>query len=202
MERFRNRQKGGFTLVELALVLVIIGLLITGVLKGESLIRNAKVKNLVNQKDTLEAAYYAYYDRYQYYPGDAPAAALIPTAAAPDNGNNNGQVDVAEQWKLFQDLTIAQIINGGYTGAANSCPQNAFGGTALIQWTVNPSGWPTPMNLNCVVLSNIPANVAQEIDTKYDNGSGIAGSGWNTGNIRTSADYVGSSANVTLYWGM
>jgi prepilin-type N-terminal cleavage/methylation domain-containing protein len=198
MERFRNWQKGGFTLVELALVLVIIGLLITGVLKGEALIRNAKVKNLVNQKNTLTAAYYAYYDRYQYYPGDAPAAAMIPTAAAADSGNNNGRVDTAaEQYKLFQDLTVAQIINGSYTGATPSCPQSAFGGTVLIQYTAAPA-----INANCVVFANIPANVAQEIDTKYDDGNGVAGTHWNTGNIRTSVDYVGSTANVTLYWGM
>jgi prepilin-type N-terminal cleavage/methylation domain-containing protein len=198
MERFWTRDKKGFTLVELALVLVIIGLLITGILKGEALIRNAKVKNVVNQKNTLTAAFYTYYDRFQYYPGDAPTPAgdNIPTQGTKDAGNNNGRIDTAaEQLNLFRDLSLAQIINGGYTGVAGSVPQNTFGGTATIQWYAN-------MNQNCVVFQNVPANVAQEIDTKYDNGSGIAGAGFSSGTIRTNADYVNNNGNVTLYWGM
>src|SRR5208337_3816564 len=181
MERFRNRQKGGFTLVELALVLVIIGLLITGILKGEALIRNAKVKNLVNQKETLTAAFYTYYDRYNYYPGDAPnpAGNNLPVQGHNDNGNGNGQVDAAEEWILFQDLTLAQIINGGYTGAANSGPTNAFGGTAVILYTTVPA-----INENCVIFNQIPPDVAQEIDRKYDDNV------WNTGSIRADTIYT------------
>jgi prepilin-type N-terminal cleavage/methylation domain-containing protein len=192
MERFKNRQKGGFTLVELALVLVIIGLLITGILKGEALIRNAKVKNLVNQKETLTAAFYTYYDRYNYYPGDAPnpAGNNLPVQGHNDSGNGNGQVDAAEEWILFQDLTLSQIINGGYTGAANSCPTNAFGGTALILYTTVPA-----INANCVIFNQIPPDVAQEIDRKYDDGV------WNTGSIRADTIYT-NVANKTLYWGM
>jgi len=192
MERFRNRQKGGFTLVELALVLVIIGLLITGILKGEALIRNAKVKNLVNQKETLTAAFYTYYDRYNYYPGDAPnpAGNNLPVQGHNDNGNGNGQVDAAEEWILFQDLTLAQIINGGYTGAANSGPTNAFGGTAVILYTTVPA-----INENCVIFNQIPPDVAQEIDRKYDDNV------WNTGSIRADTIYT-NAANKTLYWGM
>lgn len=196
MERFRNRQKGGFTLVELALVLVIIGLLITGILKGEALIRNAKVKNLVNQKETLTAAFYTYYDRYNYYPGDAPnpAGNNLPVQGHNDNGNGNGQIDAAEEWILFQDLTLAQIINGGYTGAANSCPTNAFGGQVIIQYTTAPA-----INANCVIFSptiqSIPADVAQEIDRKYDDNV------WNTGSIRADTIYT-NAAPKTLYWGM
>jgi prepilin-type N-terminal cleavage/methylation domain-containing protein len=158
MERFRNQQKGGFTLVELALVLVIIGLLITGVLKGEALIQNAKVKKAVNQKDSLTAAFYTYYDRYNWYPGDAPATVTnIPTQGHTDNGDGDGQIDANnERWVLFQDLVLAQIINGGYTGAANSVPTNPFGGTAYIQYIGTPGGSTTPLNANCILFTRFP----------------------------------------------
>ena len=195
MERFRNRQKAGFTLVELALVLVIIGLLITGVLKGEALIRNAKVKNVVNQKESLTAAFYTYYDRYNYYPGDCNVA-NIPVQGYTDPGNANGQIDAnTERSVLFLDLVLAQIINGGYTGAANNYPTNAFGGQMYIQYWGTPPGSAVAVNANCVTLTQIPPDVAQEIDRKYDDGV------YNTGTIRSNTDYT-TAANKTIYWGM
>jgi prepilin-type N-terminal cleavage/methylation domain-containing protein len=197
MERFRNWQKGGFTLVELALVLVIIGLLITGVLKGEALIQNAKVKKVVNQKDSLTAAFYTYYDRYNYYPGDAPATVIdIPVTGHADNGNGNGQIDAnIERSILFQDLVLAQIINGGYTGAANDYPTNPFGGQAYIQYLGIPAGSAIPLNANCLVLTQIPYDVAQEMDRKYDDGV------YNTGTLRANTAYTATAVKI-LYWRM
>ncbi len=197
MERFRNRQKGGFTLVELALVLVIIGLLITGVLKGEALIQNAKVKKLVNQKDSLTAAFYTYYDRYNYYPGDAPVA-NIPTQGHTDPAATagNGQINAnTERSVLFQDLVLAQIINGGYTGAANDYPTNPFGGQAYIQYLATPPGSATPLNANCIVYTQIPYEVAQEMDRKYDDAV------YNTGTMRANTVYTATTVK-TVYWRM
>jgi prepilin-type N-terminal cleavage/methylation domain-containing protein len=193
MERFRNRQKAGFTLVELALVLVIIGLLITGVLKGEALIQNAKVKNLVNQKDALVAAFYTFYDKYGQYPGDEN----MPTNPTGDtnNGNADGMIAGNEVWYDFQDLVLAGIINGNYTGVANSCPKNAFGGQMYIQYTGATAGSTTNMNSNCVVMLTIPEDVASQIDLKYDDGV------YNTGSIRANSDYT-TGANKTMYWHM
>jgi prepilin-type N-terminal cleavage/methylation domain-containing protein len=195
MERIRNWQKGGFTLVELALVLVIIGLLITGVLKGEALIQNAKVKKVVNQKDSLTAAFYTYYDRYNYYPGDCNVA-NVPVQGHTDPGNLNGQIDAnTERSVLFQDLVLAQIINGGYTGAAGDYPINPFGGQAYIQYIGTPAGSATPLNANSVIYTQIPYDVAQEIDRKYDDGV------YNTGTLRANTAYTATTVK-TLYWRM
>jgi prepilin-type N-terminal cleavage/methylation domain-containing protein len=195
MERFRNRQKGGFTLVELALVLVIIGLLITGVLKGEALIQNAKVKKVVNQKDSLTAAFYTYYDRYNYYPGDCNVAD-VPVLGHTDPGNLNGQIDAnTERSVLFQDLVLAQIINGGYTGVANDVPTNPFGGTAIIQYWGTPPGSAIALNANCITFTQIPYDVAQEMDRKYDDGV------YNTGTMRANTVYTATSVK-TIYWRM
>ena len=68
-------QQSGFTLVEIAIVLVIIGLLLGGILKGQELINSAKVKNLANDFRTIPTYIYAYQDKYKNLPGDDNAVA-------------------------------------------------------------------------------------------------------------------------------
>ena len=63
-------REGGFTLVEIAIVLVIIGLLLGGILKGQELITSARVRNLADQAAAVQAAYYGFVDRYRAIPGD------------------------------------------------------------------------------------------------------------------------------------
>jgi prepilin-type N-terminal cleavage/methylation domain-containing protein len=80
----------GFTLVEIAIVLVIIGLLLGGILKGQEMITQAKIKNVVADFSGISAAYYGYQDRYRSIPGDDTQAATrwtTPTAAVAGDGN-------------------------------------------------------------------------------------------------------------------
>ena len=90
-EKFSLGNRKGFTLVELALVLVIVGLLITGVLQGEALIQNARMKRLVNERESITAAYFTFFDRYGQFPGDENLAGVVPPNDT-NNGNANGQV--------------------------------------------------------------------------------------------------------------
>src|ERR1700704_5776013 len=60
----------GFTLVEIAIVLVIIGLLLGGILKGQEMITQAKIKNVIADMTGISAAMYGYQDRYRALPGD------------------------------------------------------------------------------------------------------------------------------------
>ena len=71
-----NNRQSGFTLVEIAIVLVIIGLLLGGVLKGQELINSAKVKNMVGDFRTVSSLVYAYQDRFRVFPGDQTQAQL------------------------------------------------------------------------------------------------------------------------------
>ena len=64
------RKQQGFTLIEIAIVLVIIGLLLGGILQGQSLINSARVRNLISQVDGVKAAFYGFQDRYRALPGD------------------------------------------------------------------------------------------------------------------------------------
>ena len=84
-----KRKQTGFTLVEIAIVLVIIGLLLGGILKGQEMITQAKIKNVVADFSGISAAYYGYQDRYRAIPGDDSGAAArwtTPTAATSGNG--------------------------------------------------------------------------------------------------------------------
>ena len=69
-----KRNANGFTLIEIAIVLVIIGLLLGGVLKGQELITGARVRNLISQQDGIKAAFFGFQDRFRALPGDYASA--------------------------------------------------------------------------------------------------------------------------------
>ena len=71
-----KKSQSGFTLVEIAIVLVIIGLLLGGVLKGQEMIENARIKSIVNDMNGVSAAYNSYMDRFHAIPGDETAVVV------------------------------------------------------------------------------------------------------------------------------
>src|SRR5450759_3389938 len=79
-----GKHQAGFTLVEIAIVLVIIGLLLGGILKGQEMIIQAKIKNSIQDFSGVSAAFYGYQDRYRAIPGDDAGAGrwTTPTVAA------------------------------------------------------------------------------------------------------------------------
>src|SRR3954468_12994752 len=83
---FMRQGQRGFTLVEIAIVLVIIGLLLGGILKGQEMITQAKIKNVIADMTGISAAMYGYQDRYRTLPGDDKSATRW-TGATPGNGD-------------------------------------------------------------------------------------------------------------------
>ena len=79
----------GFTLVEIAIVLVIIGLLLGGILKGQELINSARVRNLADTTAGIQAAYYGFIDRFRRGPGDWTAAAATTAIGVAITGGGN-----------------------------------------------------------------------------------------------------------------
>jgi len=178
------KDQKGFTLIEIAIVLVIIGLLIGGVLKGQSMIQNAKVKRLVNDIQGMQAAVLAFQDRYQMLPGDENSG-TIPTATDSTVGNRDGLITAAEN--AIEDLRLAGLISG--TGIVP--PSNAYNGTINIDnIVVNGSG----TTFNKIIVTNIPGEICQEIDTKYDDGLN------NSGTIRGSAAYTTGTIVPNVAW--
>src|SRR5260221_5395679 len=107
----RNSTEAGFTLVEVAIVLVIIGLLLGGILKGQEMITQAKIKNVINDFNGVTVAVTSYQDRYRALPGDdqnaaARWAAQAPATATPPNGD--GKID--------------GVYNANNTGGTNQPP--------------------------------------------------------------------------------
>ena len=90
----RVRQTG-FSLLEIAVVLVILGLILGGVLKGQELVSGARVRYLIRQQDDLKIAYFAFFDRYHALAGDySSAVGVLPdvSTAACNGGNDRVRV--------------------------------------------------------------------------------------------------------------
>lgn len=179
-----KQRQSGFTLVEIAIVLVIIGLLLGGILKGQELITNAKVRNVADQQTAVKAAFYAFQDRFRALPGDYnQAAPNIPNGV---NGNGNALIDTpAEQVQAWQQLTSAGFIacsvctgTGAAPSSANSLT-NAYTGvmTLIFDGAYNDAALATgPQRNNLKSGKNIPSNILAEVDRKIDDSNPRTGS--------------------------
>jgi len=182
-----KHKQAGFTLVEIAIVLVIIGLLMGVFLKGQELIVNAQVRNAIDQGEAVTAAVYAFQDRFRAIPGDyAQAAANIPNAkSCVAAGCGNGLIDENDERGLvWQQLAQAGFISGSYDGVAtgsgwtcsqNTCPPNTFGGTMLLDTGSEAQGTAV-VRAELYSGQNIPITVLAEIDRKIDDGLPNTGS--------------------------
>lgn len=118
----QNKQKG-FTLVELAIVLVIVGLLIGGILKGQQLMENASVTATVSQIKAIEAATTSFLDSYGALPGDLlDSGSKIPgcttamcETGATDNFNFGDGIIGSNAWNLvtYQPLSDVTAAHPG-----------------------------------------------------------------------------------------
>lgn len=189
------RKQQGFTLIEIAIVLVIIGLLLGGILQGQSLINSARVRNLISQVDGVKAAFYGFQDRYRALPGDISDVTVIPGATTP--GNGNGQIEAGkESVAVWDHLSHAGFITGAYTGgpAADTTattPTNPWGGLIQLIYDNVYADSGTPTNRHNLKTGNqVPVEVIAEVDRKIDDGNA------KTGVVRFSAYAANGSAPV------
>jgi prepilin-type N-terminal cleavage/methylation domain-containing protein len=189
----KKRTQEGFTLVEIAIVLVIIGLLLGGILKGQEMITQAKIKNVVADFSGISAAYYGYQDRYRAIPGDdLNAGTRWTTAPAAVPGDGNGQVGgtynnacvtvpvagTPESCKWWDHLRRAGFVAG--TGGLQ--PYNAVTGMIGVQ-TGDGAAGSTLLNAAggngfvglLICSAGLPDKIAIAVDTQMDDGASNLG---------------------------
>lgn len=150
-----RKQNGGFTLIELSIVLVIIGLIVGGVLVGQDLIEAAQVRAQISQIEKYNTAVNTFRLKFGYLPGDIPdppasgfGFAQRGTGRGEGDGNgvleSQGDSSVWTIWQangetcgLWMDLAQASLIAGAF-GSNGACTlSRSFGGG----WKNNPSAY-------------------------------------------------------------
>jgi prepilin-type N-terminal cleavage/methylation domain-containing protein len=161
-----STSRHGFSLVELSIVLVIIGLLVGGVLSAQSLIRSAEMRNTVGELSRYQEAYGNFRKKYQSVPGDMSDATRIWGIRAGSTGNDNAcrratgiytgtcngngdnMIDetsgvnpntIFERYLFWQHLALSGMIEGRFTGAtADSSPATRAVGINIPKSSFEP----------------------------------------------------------------
>jgi prepilin-type N-terminal cleavage/methylation domain-containing protein len=175
-----TRKTQGFTLVEIAIVLVIIGLLLGGILKGQEMINQAKIKNVIADFSGVSAAYHGYQDRYRAIPGDDPNAdtrwAVTPAATKGDgngviSGKYNSATATDESRHWWDHLRRAGFVSGSGT----TQPFNAVTGQIGVQTgnAATPTIGPAMGGISGLMMcsANLPDKIAIAVDTQMDDGT-------------------------------
>jgi len=141
----------GFTLVELSIVLVIVGLLIGGVLKGKEMIESTKIKKVKTDIDSIVAATYAYQDKKGYLPGDGVSG--------------NGLIEASESNAAWTALINEGLVSGD-TAIQGGAKKNPFG----MHYGFDVNG-----TINVITTDVVDAQIISDLDLKFDNGNTATG---------------------------
>ncbi|MCS3904429.1 prepilin-type N-terminal cleavage/methylation domain-containing protein [Methylohalomonas lacus] len=184
-------KQSGFTLVEIAIVLVIIGLLLGGILKGQELINSARVRNMADQNSAIQAAYFGFIDRYRQVPGDMCNQDAVDAIGQDINTTDtatcgNGRLDsgvLEEAAGVWEHLSKAGFMTGNYQGldggnyqSPTAAPVNAFNGYVLLGRIENAAyQGDGSERLGYVFGQQTPVNIMRELDVKLDDGRPATG---------------------------
>lgn len=162
MQRFRA---SGFTLIELSIVLVIIGLIVGGVLVGKDMIRAAQHRKIISEVDGFETAAHTFYDKYRCLPGDCNMATRFwgttsvgstqvtsgscyptlqpgPYTDRTCDGNGNGAIDLYMESALaWQHLSLAKLTPGQWPGIGGVGGQTGTPGVHIPMSAIPPAGY-------------------------------------------------------------
>jgi prepilin-type N-terminal cleavage/methylation domain-containing protein len=183
--------KSGFTLLELSIVLVIIGLIIGGITVGQELIKQAEIQRTATDLQKINTAVQTFFLKYNSSPGDFNKAAdywgtLCMTPATNCNGNNNAAIEtISEKYLAWRHLNLAQVypgdLSGTHTGgvcmAGANVPAAPFGGVyhfnhvkggVIWQNTTTAIQW--GRGSTCADDAVVSPALANSLDLKLDDG--------------------------------
>jgi prepilin-type N-terminal cleavage/methylation domain-containing protein len=178
----------GFTLIELSIVLVIIGLIVGGVLVGQNLISAAAVRAQISQIEKYQTATNTFRGKYGYLPGDIPNPYAVQFGFAlrgtsPGQGDGNGIIQggaafMGEQGMFWVDLTTAKLIDGSFSTATPTFsmpsdipqtqvglyfPQSKIGNNGYVYiWS---GGWTGGDGINYFSLTGVTGGTAANTST-------------------------------------
>jgi prepilin-type N-terminal cleavage/methylation domain-containing protein len=214
----------GFTLIEMSIVLVVIGMIIGGIFLGQSLIRQSQINSTISDEQKYVQAVQNFQQKFGQLPGDFSTANTYWSTAS--NGNGNGQIGTgSEAFQFWHHLVDAQMIQGYYSGSAGSagandhvigtnCPTTRVDGAGFgVNYTGIKSGdadYFDSIYGHVFILGGYSSNAlpygkiltAQEafnIDTKYDDGLPAYGNilTWkSTGSINTTCATSGTASSA------
>lgn len=201
------RRQSGFTLIEIAIVLVIIGLLLGGILKGQELINSARVKNLAADFRNVPVFIYGYQDKFRVLPGDDKNAVahVGTTTVTPGVGNGNGVIEGSwdstaaadESYLFWQHVRLAGLAPGPTSLTATDYqPRNAVGGTVGIQSAAPFTGMTGGTYYVC--STTILGKFVKQLDIQLDDGDTAAGA-MRAGTTLPTAIATDSIADATPY---
>lgn len=166
----KMQSQRGFTLVEIAIVLVVIGLLLGGILRGQELMNSTRANSIVTQQSSMQTAFYGFVDRYKMLPGDLDSvqAQLINEKTAPASASGDGNVLLTDSPAFFNNLAQAGFIVCEACSSASVITAGTAGATPTAATYLSPS---TGLN-----AQNSPVNVYAQPIAFYFNTGATAGS--------------------------
>lgn len=183
----------GFTLIELAISLTIIGLLMALVMRSSGVLDSSKINDVIATANDISSASHEFKDSYKFLPGDFAATTSVFTevGAAPFkvciSGNSNG---IIEKAKSNESACVpSHLFFAGFTKAYGTDPisklyvfQSTYGKVEVLSIsdsaTYNARNDKKPVGVsNVIEFSNIPCKIAEAVDLKIDNGDISTGKG-------------------------